>query len=72
MTQMGRFKLIHKGYEYTKSYSNSYATYWRCAQARRGYCKGKARSKQIGQRHMMGEYDTHNHKPENDSMDLKQ
>lgn len=72
MTNRGRFKLQHLGYEYTKNYSNSSGTYWRCVQARRGYCKGKARSKQIGPRQMVGAYDTHNHEPDNSSTNLEQ
>lgn len=61
MTSRGRFKLIHRGFQYIQKYTKSSSTLWRCIQERRGYCKGKAESRQVGQKHIVHVYHPHNH-----------
>lgn len=63
LSMRGNFKLMHKGFEYVKNYTNHGITFWRCGRNRRFQCKGKAQTRQIGQKHMVKTYDTHNHLP---------
>lgn len=63
LTNRGHFKLMHEGFEYIKNHTTNTTTFWRCVQNRWKYCKGKARSKQIGQLQMVAAYDAHNHPP---------
>lgn len=61
MTIRGKTKLLHDGYEYTKTDARNGVTYWVCTKARNQYCRGKAKSRQIGLREMMTPYSDHNH-----------
>lgn len=63
LTTKGRSKLVHLGFEYTKNFTNSSGTHWRCVRSRRHSCKGKAITKQIGHMNVVSAYHTHNHEP---------
>lgn len=66
MSMKGRFKLVHNGYEYTKgrnSSTSSTTSTWRCVRNRWKGCKGKAVTRQIGQKHMVKCYEEHDHDP---------
>lgn len=62
MSLRGNFKLMYKGYEYIKRFDNLQGeTNWRCCESRWEQCKGKAKTKQIGLKHMVTSYRSHNH-----------
>lgn len=64
MTSRKRYKLLHRGYEYIQKYAKRSSTLWRCIHERHGQCKGKAKTRQIGQRHVVTAYGCgHNHPP---------
>lgn len=65
MTVRGNSKLLHEGYEYTKSTVTNGFTNWRCCRCRWEQCKGKAKTIKIGLKEMVKAYDLHNHDPEN-------
>lgn len=55
---------MHRGFEYIQKYSKGSSTLWRCIKERHGYCKGKAESRQVGEKHVVKEYGCgHNHPP---------
>lgn len=61
MTNRGRFKLVYRGFEYIQKYSKGSTTMWRCIQERHGQCRGKAKSQQVGLKHIVDMYCGHNH-----------
>lgn len=61
VTQKGKLKLIHKGFEYTKKGDSKTDTTWECVKRRRVYCKGQAKTQQIGSESFVLSYRTHNH-----------
>lgn len=63
MTARGFYKLVHNEFEYCKNYERNHICYWRCSKSRRGYCRGKACTQQIGLKQMVKAYDVHNHLP---------
>lgn len=64
MTTRGNWKLVYGGYVYLRNHTHKSTTYWGCNKARWHDCRGKAVTKQIGQKQMVRAYEQHNHPKE--------
>lgn len=63
VTQQGKLKLIHKGFEYNKGGDLKTGTRWECVKRRHEHCKGQAKTQQIGSESFVVSCRTHNHPP---------
>lgn len=65
MSKKGHFKLMHGGFEFIKLRFNKErnTTAWVCSKKCRFGCKGKAQTRQVGDKEMVKIYDQHNHLP---------
>lgn len=59
----GHCKLIHNGFPYLKHLTRNQITFWRCSRYQSNLCKGKAKTKIIGNKQMVEIYAEHNHPP---------
>lgn len=50
---------MHEGFEFTKKDTINNITYWTCVKSRKEHCGGKAKTRQMGNRHMMKIYGVH-------------
>lgn len=72
MTQRGRLKLLHGGFDFIKHSNNKQGiSYWVCSKRRPSYCKGRAQTRRVGTKEIVEVYGTHNHPPENITTEKK-